>query len=51
MNQELGAHTHLDNHTLAKHGEAVSDSATLAVVPVILNFKDLTQLDKGPSIY
>ena len=34
------AHTHLNDDTLAKHGEAVGDSAALAVVPAVQNLVD-----------
>ena len=42
-----GAHTHLDDHTLAKHGEAVSNGAALTVVPAQI-FDNLTQ-DKASN--
>ena len=34
------AHTHLNDDTLAKHGEAVGDSAALAVVSAVQNLVD-----------
>ena len=36
----LIAHTHLNDDTLAKHGEAVGDSAALAVVSAVQNLVD-----------